>query len=130
MRVRFAATSRREFCCFLLLIDSADAIIHPSIEESFGLAPAEGLARNLKLFATHACGVIDIATGVEAAETFAPDDWPALDRAIAAWLTAGAPRPTTAAATMRARYHPSVVAAAHVEIYRELIRATTAACAR
>ena len=104
-------------------LDSADAIIHLSIEESFGLAPAEGLARNLKLFATHACGVIDIATGVEAAETFAPDDWPALDHAVAAWLAAGAPRPTTAAATMRARYHPSVIAAAHLEIYREITRA-------
>jgi glycosyltransferase involved in cell wall biosynthesis len=101
-------------------LDSADAVIHLSVEESFGLAPAEGLARNLKLFATHACGVIDITNGVEAAETFAPNDWPALDHAVAAWLAAGAPRPKTAADTMRSRYHPSAVAAAHLEIYREI----------
>lgn len=103
-------------------LDSADAIIHPSVEESFGLAPAEGLARNLKLFATRACGLIDIAEGVEGAETFAPGDWTAMGRAIAAWTAAGAPRPTTAAATVRARYHPGVVARAHLAIYRELLQ--------
>jgi glycosyltransferase involved in cell wall biosynthesis len=101
-------------------LDSASALVHVSQEESFGLAVAEALARNLKFFGSRTGGVPDIAEGVEGAELFAPDDWPALENSIAKWIEAGCPRPTGAAAVMRRRYHPEVIARRHLEIYREI----------
>jgi len=102
-------------------LDRADALIHFPSEEAFGLAPAEGLARNLKLFAAKIGGVIDIATGVEGAELLEPHDWEGLRNSIAAWLRNGAPRPSRASAEMRARYHSTAIAQRHVEIYREVL---------
>jgi len=103
-------------------LDGASALIHASAEESFGLAIAEGLARNLKFFGFRAGGVADVADGVEGTELFAPDDWRGLTAAVGGWLTAGAPRPAKAGDEMRRRYHPDEVAARHVWIYREVER--------
>jgi len=100
-------------------MDGAAALVHGSAEESFGLAIAEGLARNLKFFGFQVGGVPDVAGGVEGAELFADDDWDGLTRALGDWLTAGAPRPASADAEIRRRFHPDVVAERHVRIYRE-----------
>lgn len=112
-------------------LDSASALLHLPQEEAFGLVVAEAQARNLKLFGARVGGVPDIAEGVEGAELFAPEDDAGLVNALVRWLAAGAPRPTAAAAAMRARFHPEVVARRHREIYLELItagaRATEAA---
>lgn len=105
-------------------MDAADALVHWPTEEAFGLVVAEALARNLKLFAARTGGVPDIAAGVDGAGLFAMDDASSLARALRAWLrSASHPRPTAAAAEMRARYHPDVIAARHVEIYREVLGA-------
>jgi glycosyltransferase involved in cell wall biosynthesis len=101
-------------------LDGAAALVHGSEEESFGLAIAEGLARNLKFFGFSVGGVPEVASGVEGAELFAPHDWEGMTGAVAKWLAAGAQRPATAANEMSARYHPDVVAERHVAIYREL----------
>lgn len=107
------------------VLDAAQGMIHFPSEEAFGLAPAEGLARNLTLFGSRTGGIIDIATGVEGAELIGVDDWMALKSAIGAWLKNGAVRPAGAAMEMRARYHPSHIARRHVEIYRGVIEEKT-----
>jgi glycosyltransferase involved in cell wall biosynthesis len=102
-------------------MDSASALVHAPVEEAFGLAVAEALARNLKFFGSRTGGVPDIADGVEGAELFAAEDWAALENSIVRWIEAGCPRPAEAAAVMRQRYHPRVIAQRHLEIYREVL---------
>ncbi|MDW7979899.1 MAG: glycosyltransferase family 4 protein [Verrucomicrobiales bacterium] len=101
--------------------DHASALVHVSAAESFGLVVAEALARNLKLFAFRVGGVPDIAEGVDGAELVSDGDWAELGRRIAAWIKAGWPRPQTAAAVMRQRYHPTEIARRHIQIYREVL---------
>ena len=102
-------------------MDTARALIHFPTEEAFGLVVAEALARNLKFFGAATGGVGDIAAGVAGAELFPPGDFNALENAIARWLEAGGPPPPDSAASMRERYHPTVIARRHIEIYREII---------
>jgi glycosyltransferase involved in cell wall biosynthesis len=101
--------------------DQASALVHTPIFEAFGLVVAEALARNLKLFAAAVGGVVDIAAGVEGAELLPVNDGMALEASIARWLDSGCPRPATAAAVMRQRYHPEIIARRHMEIYREVL---------
>src|SRR5205807_611372 len=68
-------------CC-----DAAHGMLHFPSEEAFGLAVAEGLARNLKFFGARVGGIIDIAGGVPGAELFAADDWGGLADGIANWI--------------------------------------------
>ncbi|HEX5398091.1 MAG TPA: glycosyltransferase family 4 protein [Verrucomicrobiae bacterium] len=102
-------------------LDSASALVHVSREESFGLAVAEALARNLKLFGSRTGGMPDIAEGVEGAELFAAEDWTELEASITRWLWADCPRPASAAAVMRERYDPNIIARRHLEIYQETL---------
>jgi len=104
-------------------LDGASAAVHVSREESFGLAVAEALAREVKMFAFTAGGVADIVAGVSSVEAFAPNAWEDLVRALGAWLKAGAPATATTAKIMQARYSPRAIAARHVEVYRELLEA-------
>ncbi len=101
--------------------DTASGMVHVPTAESFGLVAAEALARNLKFFGTRVGGIPDIAEGAEGAELFAEEDWAGLRDAITRWVRRGSPRPRAAAAIMRARYHPEVVARRHVEIYQEVL---------
>jgi glycosyltransferase involved in cell wall biosynthesis len=101
--------------------DGASALVHFPLEEAFGLVVAEALARNLKFFGAATGGVPDIAAGVEGAELFPAGDWVAFEGSLARWIQAGCPRPTAAAAMMRERYHPLVIARRHLEIYREVL---------
>jgi glycosyltransferase involved in cell wall biosynthesis len=101
--------------------DSADGLIHFPSEEAFGLVVAEGLARNVKFFGARVGGIADIAAGVPETELFAADDWSGLTEAVARWIRCGFPRPSAGWESMRARYHPDVVARRHVEIYREVL---------
>ncbi len=106
------------------LFDSATALVHAPSEEAFGLVVAEALARNLKFFGSRTGGVPDIAEGVEGAELFAPGDDEASGMGVAVerWLEDRSTQPVnSAAATMRARYHPDVVAKEHMVIYREFL---------
>ena len=103
------------------LYEGAVGLVHVSEIESFGLVVAEALSRNLKFTGFNAGGVADIISGVERAEGFSDGDWAGVKSALRCWLQAGAPRPTTAAQTMRERYHPVSIARQHLEVYREVL---------
>ena len=102
-------------------MDAAAALIHFPTEEAFGLVVAEGLARNLKFFGANVGGVVEIASGVDGSELFAPDDFTGLENGIARWLATDCPAPRNAAEIMRQRYYPEVIARRHLEIYREIL---------
>ena len=127
-RVQGTATSQRirhlgtrDLPELIRSFDHASALVHVPSEESFGLVVAEALARNLRLFATDVGGVRDIADGVEGAELFPVGNDDALAAAIGNWVQKGCPQPASAAAEMRRRYHPEVIAKRHVEIYHEVL---------
>lgn len=103
-------------------MDAADALVHFPTEEAFGLVTAEALGRNLKFIGSSVGGGVEIADGAEGAELFPATDFTALENALRRWLEAGSPRPQNAAAAMRERYHPEVIARRHVEIYREVLQ--------
>jgi len=102
------------------LLDSARGMIHFPTEESFGLAVAEGLARNLKLFASRTGGVPDVAHGCDGVEFFAANDWPGLSRAAGRWLEEGMPV-VNSNPTIASRFSPIAVASKHLEIYRSVL---------
>jgi glycosyltransferase involved in cell wall biosynthesis len=102
-------------------MDAAVALVHVSREESFGLAVAEGLARDLKVFAFNTGGLADVMAGIPAADSFATGNWSALTEAVGSWLRAGAPPPSPSSPTIFERYAPVKVAARHLEVYRELL---------
>ncbi len=101
--------------------DHASALLHVSAIESFGLVVAEALCRNLKFIGFGSGGVADILVGVESAEVLADGDWEGLHTALDRWLRTEAARPRATIEVMRQRYHPSVIAQRHLEIYREVL---------
>lgn len=102
------------------LFDGASGMVHFSPAESFGLAVAEGLARNLKVFGARVGGVPELTAGVPDVELFGVDDWRGLTAAIAGWIRRGFPRANGAGEVIRARCHPRTIAERHIEIYREV----------
>lgn len=101
--------------------DRASALAHVSQIETFGLVVAEALSRNLKFIGFNTGGVSDIVSSVEGAEGFSDGDWAGVKSALRRWLQTGAPRPRTAAQTMRERYQPVIIARQHLEVYREVL---------
>ena len=101
--------------------DSAAALVHFPAEESFGLVVAEALARNLKLFGSRVGGIADIAERVPGAELLEVNDWNGLTEAIAGWMAKGHPQVEGGADVMRERYHPTMIARRHLEIYAEVL---------
>jgi glycosyltransferase involved in cell wall biosynthesis len=102
-------------------LDSASALVHFPLEESFGLVAAEALARGLKVFSSKLGGLQEICAGPTGADLISPEDWRGLREAISVWLSRGCPTPQESPQIMRQRYHPTVIAKRHVEIYREVI---------
>ena len=89
------------------LFDGAAGMVHFSPAESFGLAVAEGLARDLKVFGARVGGLPEIAAGMPGVELFGVDDWRGLTSAITAWIRRGFPLAQGAANVIRARCHPN-----------------------
>jgi glycosyltransferase involved in cell wall biosynthesis len=109
---------------FLSLYDSADAMIHFSKEESFGLTFAEALARNLPLFASEVGAIRQIAEGVHICRIFDIDDFSGLVTSLRTWIKTRSNtelRDRTPNAVMASRYHPKIIAKQHLEVYRGLI---------
>lgn len=101
------------------LMDQAQGFVHFPLEESFGLVVAEAMARGLKFFGANLGGIKEIAAGIPGAELHS--DFSTLKAGIAAWLEEGAPRQPEAARQIEERYHPEVIAARHMEIYRDVL---------
>jgi len=102
-------------------LDSASALVHFPMEESFGLVAAEALARGLKVFSSKLGGLQEICAGSTDADLILPGDWPGLRNAIANWIRLGCPPPKESPRIMGERYHPAVIARRHLEIYREVV---------
>jgi glycosyltransferase involved in cell wall biosynthesis len=101
-------------------LDTARGMIHFPTEEAFGLAVAEGLARNLKLFAARTGGVPDVAEGCESAEFFEADDWTGLGNAIGRWIHDGLPLAESSNGIVE-KFAPISVARKHIEIYQSFL---------
>ncbi len=113
--------SDEEFC---RLFDHASAMVHFSSEESFGLVFAEALTRNLPLFASDVGCIHDIAAGVPDVEIYPLNDWSGLRNGLRLWLRRAdfnRPKPAAAPNVLVQRYHPTVVAQKHLEVYREVL---------
>ena len=107
------------------LYDEADAMIHFSTEESFGLTFAEALARNLTLFASDVGAIRQIAEGIPSCRIFAEGDFAGLTNSLRSWLRDVAymvPRATTPNQLIASRYHPTVIAMKHLDLYREILQ--------
>jgi glycosyltransferase involved in cell wall biosynthesis len=107
-------------------MDESQALVHFPSEESFGLVVAEALARGLKLFASKIGGIRDIASGVPEAELFDPEDWEGLQDSLLRWIQNPTPSSTQTQQLMRMRYDPKTIASRHLEIYREVLSASSA----
>ncbi len=103
----------------IVLMDQARGFIHFPSEEAFGLVAAEAMARGLKFFGADLGGIKEIAASIPGAELY--HDFDALMAGVIHWLDAGAARVPEAAAMVRERYSPEVVARRHLEIYREVL---------
>jgi glycosyltransferase involved in cell wall biosynthesis len=103
-------------------LDAATAMIHVSAEESFGLAVAEGLARNLRVFAFASGGVTDIIDGMLGAVSIAPGNWIELEAALENWMSAGSVG-IASATQVEQRYSSTVVARDQLEAYRLFLSA-------
>ncbi len=101
--------------------DAAHGLLHFPSEEAFGLVVAEAMAREVKFFGARVGGIVDICSGVPDAELYGADDWDGLAAGVAKWIRNGHPRSSGAAAMMKERYHPTVIARRHLEIYREVL---------
>jgi glycosyltransferase involved in cell wall biosynthesis len=107
------------------LYDDADAMIHFSGEESFGLTFAEALARNLTLFASDVGAIRQIAKGIPCCRIFRPDDFDGLINSLRTWLqdaSYATARATIPNQLISSRYHPKVIAMKHLEVYREVLQ--------
>ena len=105
-------------------MDESQALVHFPSEESFGLVVAEALARGLKLFASKAGGICDIASGVPEADLFDPEDWAGLSRALSTWIQKPSLSSPQTQNLMKSHYHPKTIASGHLEIYREVLSAS------
>ncbi len=106
----------------MVCFDAAAGLVHFPSEEAFGLVVGEALAHELKFFGARLGGITEIVAEVPGTQLFAAGDWAGLTEALADWLAVGSPRTNGAAAVMRARYHPEVVARRHLEIYQEVLK--------
>jgi glycosyltransferase involved in cell wall biosynthesis len=103
-------------------LDSARGMIHFPTEESFGLAVAEGLARNLKLFAARTGGVPDVAEGCDGVEFFSPADWQGLSTSVGNWINDGL-AVVNSTTMIQNRFSPLAIAREHLRIYETLVTA-------
>jgi glycosyltransferase involved in cell wall biosynthesis len=109
---------------FLGLYDSADAMIHFSEEESFGLTFAEALARNLPLFASDVGAIRQIVDGVNICRVFDVSDFRGLVEALRIWIplhSDSQPRVSNPNSIIASRYSPQVIAQQHINVYREIV---------
>ena len=97
-------------------------MVHFASEDAAPMTVLEGIGRELKFFGARQGGAIEITQDMPGVELFELNDWAGLTEAIARWIGQGHPRPTGAAALVRERRSPIVLAKRHIEIYEEVIQ--------
>ena len=97
-------------------------MVHFASEDAAPMTVLEGSGRELKFFGARQGGAIEITQDMPGVELFELNDWAGLTEAIARWIGQGHPRPTGAAALVRERRSPIVLAKRHIEIYEEVIQ--------
>ena len=102
--------------------DSAAAMVHFASEDAAPMTVLEGIGRELKFFGARQGGAVEITQDMPGVELFDVNDFSGLTEGIARWIGQGHPRPTGAAALVRERRSPVLLAKRHVEIYREVIQ--------
>jgi glycosyltransferase involved in cell wall biosynthesis len=115
---RHFSRTRDDF--LLSLFDQCDALVHVSMEESFGLVAAEALARNMKLFTTPVGGLKDIGNKVEAVEWLNPEDPAAWDEPLKRWIKQKE-APPASSHLMKEKYGPEQIALQHLRIYQAIL---------
>ena len=85
------------------VLPAADLMIHPSVDEPFGIAILEGMRAGLPIIAARVGGIPEVVGGESAAELVSPADSQALARAISKVISDPATRETMARAA-RGRY--------------------------
>jgi len=113
---------------FIQLYDQASLMVHFSSEESFGLTFAESLARNLPLIASNVGSARDICQGIPTAQILPRDDFSALKTSLRSFLSnqrSGSPLIFNSSEIIASRYHPRIIASRHLEIYREVLSASS-----
>lgn len=105
----------------LRCFDSAAAMVHFASEDAAPMTVLEGIGRELKFFGPRQGGAIEITQDMPGVELLGVEDWSGLTEAIARWIAGGHPRPVGAAALVRERRSPIVLARQHLDIYREVI---------
>lgn len=104
--------------------DDADALLHFSKEESFGLVLAEAQARGLALFATDVGAIREIARENSRCHIFPPSSVSSAISQVRNWILSAGHLQTkdySAAAAASARYLPSAVAKRHLPIYHHIL---------
>lgn len=102
----------------------ASLLVHPSLEDNCPMAVLEAMAAGVPVAASNIGGIPDLVEPGKTGLLFDPRDPESIRTSVAKMLT----RPEEARrmgaegrASARARFDPQVIAARHVEIYREVI---------
>ncbi len=124
---RFPQVTHTEYVSvndYVRLFDSANALVHFSAEESFGLTFAEGLLRGLKLFASDVGAIREIVPcDSPMAEIFDLHDWSGLKLAIRKFVRDGGDKvPDKKLHEHLNIYSPSTVARRHLDFYQKVLR--------
>jgi len=106
-------------------LDSADALLHFSKEESFCLVLAEARARQLAVFTTKVGAADELcASSRENCFVYPVDGSSEMEAGLGAWLARRAflgSRPAAPDEIVASKMSPSVVAARHLEVYAEAL---------
>jgi glycogen(starch) synthase len=108
------------------LLHRASCVVMPSFYEPFGIVALEALAAGAPLVAANTGGLTEVLGGTDAGVLVPPGDAQALADATAALLRDPVRAARTVAAgaeLLRTRYSWSAIAAATVDVYREVVSA-------
>jgi len=105
-------------------LSTAAALVLPSLEDNCPMTVLEAMAAGVPVAAAQVGGVPDLVRDGETGLLFDPHNSEAMAAAVNRLLEGrDKAMPALAQAEARKRFHPEVIAARHVEIYREVIAA-------
>ena len=104
---------------------SAHGLVLPSLEDNCPMVVLEAMASGVPVAAANVGGVPDLVRDGETGVLFDPLDPASIAQGMTQLFSTGpgSPMAVRARKEARARFHPDVVAARHLEIYREVLAA-------